>query len=219
MILGGLPNANRCRSNVVAIEPIGDGPDLPRLLDQTAVSGIAADSAGKQRAAILALAERLVQSDQSVLADYSLAVLQSDMPTRQATGAALAGHFEEAVGTVGRRHRGAVYTPSAVVWFIIREGLTARVAAEFKVSMEEGRSYLVPDVARGLPTKVQARLGSLLRDLRIVDPRRELAHFSSALPWSSRPSPASCGGRASGSRPARHGTRRSAPLPRLRNRR
>ena len=154
----------------LAIEPTGDGRDRPCLLDQTPVGGIAANSAEMQRAAVLAFAEQLVQSDQSVLADRNLAVVPSGMPTRQVAGAQLARHFELAVGTVGRRDQGAVYTPPEVVRFIVREALTARVAAEFEVSMEEGRSYLVADTARGLPNKVRARLSSLLRDLRVVDP-------------------------------------------------
>jgi hypothetical protein len=122
-----------------------------------------------QRDAVLALAEQLVQSAESVLADCNLAD-QPKMPTRQVVGAQLARHFELALGTVDRRDRGAIYTPPDVVRFIVREAVTARVAAEFDMSMEEGRSYLVPDAARGLPNKVRARLSSVLREVRIVDP-------------------------------------------------
>src|SRR4051794_25411424 len=128
----------------LAIEPAADEDELPKLVRQLVEGEIAATSAPRERDAVLVLADRLLESKRSSLAD---AARSPGLRTTHEAGADLARLFEQAVGEAGRRDRGAVYTPPEVVRFIVREALTARVSAEFGVSLEVGRRYLVPDEA------------------------------------------------------------------------
>jgi hypothetical protein len=81
----------------------------------------------------------------------------------------LARMFEGAVGLNGRQDQGAVYTPADVVRFMVREGLSARIAAELSLEHDDAQAVVEGDVAP-LAAADRDRLGKLLNGLRVVDP-------------------------------------------------
>jgi hypothetical protein len=82
---------------------------------------------------------------------------------------ALAELFERSVGELGRREQGAVYTPSDVVDFMVRETIAARFADKVELSTDVCRRIAdgdFTDMSDGLANS----FGDLLKGLRLLDP-------------------------------------------------
>lgn len=93
----------------------------------------------------------------------------------EVAGQVVANMFGEAVGELGRKARGAVYTPNDVVEWMVAEAFEARVAEELAVSRSRARVLIA---GRTAVSGAEAdALGRMMLNLRVLDPAAGVGAF------------------------------------------
>jgi hypothetical protein len=101
------------------------------------------------------------------LADALIGEVASVQPADAAV--ALAALFERALGPVGKRDQGAVYTPVEIVDFMVVETIAARCADALGIAPALARQIAAGDASPLSEDQARA-LGAMLLELRVVDP-------------------------------------------------